>query len=163
MDKKTVMVKNTTNGRVGIDLPDLSFRRTWERKGAQKPVDISILEQAIYDPGVEYLFKEGILYIEDMDVKIALGLEAETAKAPENIIVLNDQQKTRYLTVAPVHEFKQLIGKLSYEQIHELAQFAIEKEYTNFDKCEILQKTVGIDVIKAIQLNRQNAEDTKEG
>lgn len=163
MEKKVVMVKNTTNGRVGIDIPDLNFRRTWEKKNAIKPVDLEVLTQAIYDPGVEYLFKEGILYIDDMAVKIELGLEAPEAKAPEAIIILDDKQKTRYLTVAPLIEFKQMLGKLSYEQIHDLAQFAIDKEYTNFDKCEIIKKTIGIDIIKAIQLNRQNAEEVKEG
>ena len=162
MDKKVVMVKNTINSRVGIDIPDLNFRRTWEKKNAVKPVDFEILSQAIYDPGVEYLFKEGILYIEDMDVKIALGLESEGAKEPE-IVVLSDQQKTRYLKVTPLIEFKQLIGKLPYEQIHDLAQFAIEHEYTDFDKCEIIKSIIGIDIIKAIQLNRQNAEEVKEG
>ena len=49
MEKKVVMVKNTTNGRVGIDIPDLNFRRTWEKKNAVKPVDLEVLTQMYFE------------------------------------------------------------------------------------------------------------------
>ena len=104
MNKK-VIIENKINSRVVIDVPSLNLRRIWESKGAKKPIDLAILEQAIYDPGVEYLFKEGILYIEDMDAKIQLGLEDEGATKPTNIVILSDLDKKKYLPVIKLDDF----------------------------------------------------------
>ena len=158
MENKKVMVVSKANGRIGVNLPDLHFRMIWEKKGARKPVSFEVLEQAIYDQGVENMFREGMLYIEDMEVKIALGLEPEDAKEPQNIIVLEDKQKERYLTLLPKRDFEEMIAKLSYEQIQDLADYAIEHEHINMEKCEILKKKTGIDVVRAVQLNRLNKE-----
>ena len=61
MENKKVMLINMVNRRVGIDVPDLRLSRVWERKGAKKPIDLDVLKEAFYDPGVEYLLREGIL------------------------------------------------------------------------------------------------------
>ena len=158
MENKQVLVENLSNGRVGINIPDLRLKRIWERKGVKKPIDFETLQQAIYDPGVEFMFKEGILYIDDMDVKIALGLEPEDAKEPENIIILSDQQKRRLLTVAPIQELKDMMNKISNEQKQSLVDFAIENELTNMDRCEILKQFTQVNVIRAVELNRKNKE-----
>ncbi len=158
MDNK-VWVINTTNGRVGIEVPELRFKRLWEKKGSKKPIDLEILKELIYDPGVEYMFKEGILFIEDMKVKQILGLEPEDAKEPENIIILSDTQKKRLLGPAPIQELKDVVKKLSKEQVKDLVDFAIINEVTNLDKCEFLKSITNIDIIKAIQLNRQDKEE----
>ncbi len=157
-NNKKVMIKNLSNGRVGINIPDMHLKRIWEKKGAVKPIDFDILKEIIYDPGVDYMFKEGILYIDDMNVKVELGLEPEEAKEPVNIIVLTDAQKRRYMTVAPIQELKELLKKLSYEQIQELAQYAIENELINIDRCELIKSAIQIDIIKAVQFNRDNKE-----
>lgn len=159
MANQKVLVKNLTNGRVGIDIPTLNFRRIWEKKGAVKPVDFDVLQEIIYDPGVEYMFKEGILYIDDMATKIKLGLEPEDTTEPVNIIVLTDTQKKRYLTVAPIFELKELLTKMSYEQIQDLAQFAIENELIDIDRCDLIKEAIQVDIIKAVQFNRENKEE----
>ena len=66
-----VKIKNTTSGRIGINIPDLKLSRIWERKNVVKVIDFSDLEQAMYDPGVEYMIRQGMVEIEDMEVKIA--------------------------------------------------------------------------------------------
>ena len=38
MENKKVMVKSEVMGRIGINLPDLKLRRTWERKGVVRPI-----------------------------------------------------------------------------------------------------------------------------
>ena len=75
MENRKVIIENMTNSRVGIDIPELRLMRIWEKKGVKKPVDFDVLKEAIYNEGVEYMFKTGILYIDDIDVKIELGLE----------------------------------------------------------------------------------------
>lgn len=157
MENKKVMLINMVNRRVGIDVPDLRLSRVWERKGAKKPIDLDVLKEAFYDPGVEYLLREGILYIEDMDVKIELGLE-EDASSP-TIIILNEDELKRYLTVMPVFEFRAKVNELGREQKLSLVDYAIENEHTNYEKCEILKELVEVDIIRAIQLKRDAERD----
>lgn len=152
-----VKVVNLISGKVSLDMPDIRLNRMWEKKGAVKTIPYDQLEEALYDPGVEFLFKEGILGMEDMETKIALGLEPEGAEKPVNIITLNDQQRKRYLTVMPIAEFRQEIKKLPIEQVKELGNFAIANEITSdFDKADIIKDMTGIDIVKTIELNRQD-------
>ena len=160
MDKK-VKVVSLVSQRVILTVPDLRLRRVWERKGATMVIPFEQLEEAMYSPGVENLFKNGILGIDDMEVKIALGLEPEGAKAPVNIITLNDAQRKRYLTVMPVAEFKQKIKELPIEQINELAAYAIANEIMDYDKSDIIQQYINVDIMKAIELNRADRTDSK--
>lgn len=155
MDKK-VKVVSLVSQRVVLSVPDIRLRRVWERKGAVATIPFDQLEEAMYSPGVERLFTNGILGIDDMEVKIALGLEPEDAKQPVNIITLTDDQRKRYLTVMPLHEFKEEIKKLPIEQINELAAYAIEHEILDYDKSEIIQKYIDVDIMRAVKLNRDD-------
>jgi len=155
MDKK-VKVASLVSQRVVLTVPDLRLRRVWERKGAVATIPFEQLEEAMYNPGVENLFRNGILGIDDMEVKIALGLEPEDAKEPVNIITLNDDQRKRYLTVMPFHEFKESLRKLPIEQINELAAYAIEHEILDLNKSEEIKRYVDVDIMKAVQLNRDD-------
>lgn len=157
-DKEKVTIVSTVNGTVGIYLPDLRFRKEWTRKGMKVQVDKELLEDILYDPGSEYMFKTGMLYIEDMDVKKELGLEPEDATQPVNIIVLNDKDKERYLKNLPLHEFKEKVKELSVEQRRDLVDYAVEHEVISFDKNEVLEELIGLNPMKMIQLNRQNKE-----
>ena len=158
MEKK-VKIKNLTGGQVVVINDDLKVRRTWERRGAVKTIDFDILEELIYDPGVEYMFKQGILGIEDLEVKKALGLEPEDATEPVNIITFDDKKMDRLMTVMPLHEFKAEVEKAPIEQVRLLVEYSIKKEYTDFEKCEILKSLTQVDVINAIKLNRAAKEE----
>ena len=156
MENKQVMITNTIKSRVGITVPELRLNRIWEKKGAKKPIDFETLQQAIYNPGVEYLFKQGILMIEDMEVKIALGLEVEGAEP--TIIVLSDADLHRYLTTMPTFEFRNKVKELGREQVQALVDYAIENELTPWDKCDILKELTQVDIISAVQLQRAAKE-----
>ncbi len=153
-----VKVKSGVGGTIGINVPEIRLSRTWEKKGAIKEIDLEKLQEAIYEPGVQYMFEQGILIIDDMEAKIALGLEEEGTKEPTNIIVLTEEQKKRYMTALPITEFRRKVKELPYEQAVELAQYAIENSYASIDKVEVLKKITDIDVLKAIQLKRANEE-----
>ena len=157
-----VKVENLISSRVNIVIPELSLRRVWEKKGAVKTIPLDQLEEAMYNPGVEALFRDGTLGIEDMEVKKYLGLEPEDAEEPVNIIILNDQQRKRYLTVMPTAEFKEKLRELPIEQVRELAQYAIQNEIANFDKAEIIKQMIGTDIIGTIQLNKADQEEVKQ-
>lgn len=149
-----VIVENKSSSRVGINNPDLRFRRVWDKKGAKVPVDIDLLREALYDSGVQYLFEQGILYIEDMKAKIELGLEAEGTTIPTNIIALTDDEKKRMLGLMPIYDFKKKLEALPYEQYNALVEYAITNNIVNIEKAEILKKLTNIDIIKAIELKR---------
>ena len=70
-----VFVVSTVNGNVGFSIPELRFKRIWQKKKARFPVPKDVLREAIFNPGVSYLFEKGILYIEDLDFKKEIGLE----------------------------------------------------------------------------------------
>lgn len=161
MEEK-VKVKSLVSNRVFISIPDIRLSRVWEKKGTVKTIPFDQLEEAIYDPGVEAMFRDGILGIDDMEVKIKLGLEPEGATEPVNIITLDDDQIKRYLTVLPVHEFRAKLKELPREQITEIANYAITNEIANFEKSEIIRGITGIDIISAIKLNRDDLAAQKE-
>lgn len=158
MNKK-VKIKSLTNGQVVIKNDDLRVRRVWERKGAVKTIDLEVLEELIYDPGVEYMFRQGMLDIEDLEVKKAIGLEPEDATEPVNIIIFDEKKMDRLMTVMPFYEFKAEVDKAPIEQVRALVEHAIRKEHTDFEKCEYLKKLTQVDVINAIKLNRAAKEE----
>lgn len=152
---KKIEVVNTINAQVGIKIQDLHFNHTWLKKGDKFAIPFELLEQILFDTGSRNMFENGTLYINDMQAKIELGLEPEGAIEPENIIVLDDAQRKRYMTVLPVHEFKQKLADLSMDQATALAQYAIENKLIDFDKCDMLKTMTGIDIIKSIEYNRE--------
>ena len=160
MEKK-IKVKNLVNGRVGITLPDLRLNVNWDRKGQTRMIDFDTLQEALYDYGTEYMFKEGMLGIDDMETKIALGLEPEGATEPQFIKVLDDDQMKRMMTVMPIFEFKKELETIPREQILNLVDYAVQNEYSDIKKCDVLKEITGIDVISAIRLNREDKEPIK--
>ena len=159
MEKEKVTVISTVNGTIGIYLPDLRFKKEWTKKGQRHQIDKELLQDIMYDSGSEYMFKTGMLYIEDMKVKKEIGLEPDDASEPVNIIVLDEKQMQRYLTVMPLREFKDKVKELSIEQVKNLVDYAVEKENISFDKSEYLEKITGLNAMQMIQLNRKNKED----
>lgn len=157
-----IKVVNLVSSRVILTVPELRLKRVWEKKGAVKTIPFEQLEEAIYEPGVEALFTDGILGIDDMEVKKKLGLEPEDATAPVNIITLDDEQRKRYLTVLPMYEFREKLKELPREQIIELANYAIDNEIVNFEKSELIRKVVGIDILSVIKLNRDDKAAQEE-
>ncbi len=158
MENKKINVRSTVDSTVGIDDPQLRFSRTWDRKGTVRQIEFDTLRELSYNVGVWNMLRTGILYIEDMEAKIALGLESEDAKEPTNVIVLTDAQKKRYMTVAPISELKAICAKLSRDELNNLADYCIENEIVDLDRCEYIKKLTGRDIYKTVQLNRQDKE-----
>ena len=155
-----VKIRNTADCEVTVSITDLRFSRSWPKKNSVIPVDFAILEEGIFDPGFSNLINSGVLFIEDMDAKIALGLEPDGAQEPQNIIILNDSQILRLVKVDSFAEFEKELSKISNEQVNNICDYVIENGLMGIEplKADLLKKRTGIDVIKSIQLNRQNAE-----
>lgn len=158
-----VNIKSTVKALVSINVPTLNLRRSWSKKGAVQKIPFDVLEQAYFEPGVEYLFKTGVLYIDDMAVKQALGLEAPDAEEPTAIIDLTEEFMKKLLTGTALKDFREEVEKLSHEQIKELVNYAVEIGVTDYHRCKILQDKTGFDVMKAaVARKEEEAENAAE-
>ena len=152
---KKVKVKSLTNGTVVVNVPDLRLRRVWERKGAVKVIDEEVLQEAIYSPGVEYLFKQGMLQMLDEEVAEEISPELK------DVVVLDDTEMRVMLKAKPLGEFKAKLKELPREQIFALVEYAIQNEIIDMAKNDVLKAKTGIDITKAVQLKRQEQEKVK--
>lgn len=155
MEDRNIIIKSDITGRVNLFDPQTRMDITWERKGAKRSVSLAKLREAIWSTGVANLFIDGALVIDEKDAfKIAqdLGLEDSYATEPTNLIILNDAQRQRLMTTAPMSEFKETFETLNYEQRQNLADYAIQNKLINFDKCEYIKTAIGTDIIQAIKL-----------
>ena len=160
---KKVDVFSTISGQVVVEIPDMHFRAHWADKGAKVKIDEEKLEDIMFDPSVDYMLQNGILYIEDMDTKIKLGLEEEGTTKPTNIIVWNDADKKKYITLKPIHEFKEGFDKLSHDQQIAVAEYMIKNELVgSMEKADYVKKKTEIDIINAVRLNKESRESDKK-
>jgi hypothetical protein len=153
-----VNIVNTTRGSVFVEVREIPFRHDWTVQGAKFAVEHDVLEQLMYDKGFKYMIDTGMLYIEDMEEKKALGIEPEEAEEPVNVIVLTDKERRRYMVNLSLEEFKEKVRKLSYEQVTQLADYAVANRLADFDKAEFLKELCGRDILQAIRLSAQNKE-----
>ena len=129
--------------------------RVWNKKGQKLPVSKDVLREAIYEPGVEYMFKKGILYIDDMEMKIELGLEAPGTTTPTEVLPVDDKYLNRVLKLMPVPEMKAAIDKMSIVQKQELVDYASKQNDIQLDRLAIVSEKCNVDILKTIELNRQ--------
>ena len=150
-----VMVTSMVGGTISASALD---HRVWNKKGQSLPVSKDTLREAIYNPGVEYMFKKGVLYIEDMDFKIELGLEEEGTKEPTQILKVDEKYLNRVLKLMPVAEMKKAIDAMTLVQKQELVDYAVKQNDIQLDRLEIVSNKCNVDILKAIELNRQKGE-----
>ena len=153
-----VNVTSTVIGEVSVFQPSIPFRMSWPAKGSTRAIEEEIIEQLLYTPGFKRMIDAGVLYIEDMEEKKKLGIEPEDATEPVNVIVLKDIDKNKYMKAYTVAQFKDAIKKLSHDQLIDLADFAIENKIKKKKKSDILEKACGKNIIRGIQLAKQNKE-----
>ena len=153
-----VIVTSMVSGNVGLTLPHLRFVKTWPKKSTKLPIDKEILREAIYDPGVEYMFKNGILYIEDMDFKVELGLEEEGAKMPTAIVPLDEKYLERVLKRMPVAEMRKVIKEMNSNQVRELIDYACGQNDIQIDRVNAIKEITGTDLFKVIELKNLKGE-----
>lgn len=152
-----VIVTSMVGGNIGITLPHIRFNKTWPRKGTKLTIEKDILREAIYEPGVEYLFKQGILYIDDLSFKIELGLEPEGAEAPTHVAV-DEKYMTRVLKVMPIGEMKKAISEMNEIQRQEFVDFASSQNDISLERIKVVDQVTGANILKIIELKRLKEE-----
>lgn len=152
-----VIVTSMVGGNIGITLPHIRFNKTWPRKGTKLTIEKDILREAIYEPGVEYLFRQGILYIDDLSFKIELGLEPEGAEAPTHVAV-DEKYMTRVLKVMPIGEMKKAISEMNEIQRQEFVDFASSQNDISLERIKVVDQVTGANILKIIELKRLKEE-----
>lgn len=152
-----VMVTSMSNGKISIFCPDLRLKKDWIKRGQSIPIDKEVLAEAIFDPGVEYMFKKGMLYIENMQDKIDLGLEEPDTKEPTNILPMSESFMKRCLTVMPLVDLRITLSKLTNEQKKDLAAYAVQNELIgDLERADVINKACGVDLYNSLKLKRAN-------
>lgn len=162
MSERFVTLISNDTGIIIMNSDDLRIRLTFERKGAKKMVPFNDMRMMVYQPDIEYLLKEGMVIVEDMQDRIDLGLEQPGTTEPTEVIALTDEDRAYYLTKMTVKEFKEKVEVLPYEQMMSLIDYAIANKILNIEKARILKSMAGIDIIKAISLAEAANEPLSE-
>ena len=153
-----VIVTNMVGGIVGINRPEYRLVKTWPQKGAKLPVEKEALRQAIYEPGIEYMFKNGMLYIDDMAFKIELGLEEEGTEQPTAVIPVDEKYFERILKRMPLVEMKAAIKAMNETQVREMIDYVSVQKDVQMDRIKAIKELTGIDLFKVIELRSQKGE-----
>lgn len=157
-----VKVKSLVNGTVGIKDPDLRINRTWNKKGAVYSFEMEDLEQLMYDPGTEYMFREGILAVvgdNAKEINIQLGLQDEDE--PEKMFDFTDEKKKEIMAMK-MADFRKVVKELTHEQQHMLVEYCVDNKIRDYDRDMFLKDLTHIDILKAIELDEQDKEEVKE-
>ena len=152
-----VMVKSASDYTLVVNVPELSLHRTWKKRGAQYPIDRNLLIQAYYDPGVESLFRNGMLTTNDVVFLKEVGLMEEDGTS--EVSPLTEQMINRLIRNMPLGEFKMELKKLSRTQLEELADYAVEHyNELQMDRVDALSAATGKNILKAIEHYRKAQE-----
>jgi hypothetical protein len=158
--EKVVRIESMINAQVSIAIPTLNLRRSWERKGAIQQIEFRDLEMAFYEPGVEGLLRGGILYVNDEEARIALGLEDKENGI--SIIKMDAAKSKEVLEEMSLKDFKELLEQLTPSQIEDLADEAVKLRLTDLNKAEAIKNKSGINVAaKVLAAKEDDAEKAK--
>lgn len=151
MDKSLkINVKNTTNKSVLVILREQHFTRTWAPEATLK-VSYEILEEGVFDKGFRTLINKGILFIDNTEARVELGLQ--DPDVPSTITILNKSQMLRMLRVDTLAAFKTALQGVTKEQCLSLVDLAITEKVYDMEKSEVLKDLCGVDFIKNLQMN----------
>lgn len=156
LEKDTILkVRNRDNGSVGYRVPDLGIVRSFQ-KGETKEVTMEEMRKLSYLPGGDYILRNCLL-IDNADAVAEL---------------IGDVEPEYYYTEAEIKEL--LVGRGTLAQLEDCLNFApkgvldlvksiaVKNEINDLGKRELIQQKLGFNVSKAIEINKETAEDAPQ-
>ena len=140
---------------VGLNIPEFRISKRFTQEGQVALIEEEALAEAMYRRGTAKLFSQGILKIEGSEeFKLGAGLAEvnEDEEIVDTVLTLNSSQMLVLLKTKTLEEFKETVEKLSPEQLELLAGLAVSHKVTDYEKCKILRKLTGKDIMKTISL-----------
>ena len=155
-DKNRVLVTSHQKGELTIKYPDRHFVRTFANAGASHKIEADLLEEMIMnEPGVQYMFKQGLLSIADAADRVAVGLQDEVTD--EATPIFDRNLMTKMIKGMPFAEFKTNFDKATIEQKRLIAELAVEFRINDLEKATYIKTKIGIDVLKRIAIEIDKA------
>lgn len=161
MENRMVVFKSMVGKTVIVNEPAYGIRRVFPNKGAIQTIPFNIVEQLLWSNGFRNMLSTGVLYIENMQDKIDLGLEEPGTKIPTKIRILTDEQMLTLLKVRSYDDFVKELASLSLDQANAVVDYAVRTQTIDTQKVDYLKEVTGRDVIKIIARNKENAEADK--
>ena len=158
---RMVAIKSTVDRTVVVNRPEFGIRRQWVAKNQTQMIPFDIVQNLYFTVGFQNLINEGILYIDNMQDKIDLGIEDVGTTKPTRVVVLNDSQMLTLLKVKKIDEFIDELSHLPMSQAHALVDFAVKNEIIDKSKVDYLKQLTGRDIVKIIARNREAEEIDK--
>ena len=150
---ETIPVTSMVNCTICLILPEYHYERTWPRKGVTIQVRKDALVNSFYQPGVEFMFKQGMLYVEDKDTRVLLGLEGDEVE--KELIKLDDKLLSRIVKLMPISEVKTTLDQLTPTQKQEVARYAVANYGDlKMDRIELFKEALNIDIPKAVEMKK---------
>lgn len=156
--ERNVVVKSAVNATVSIVNPQYGLNKRWSRMGQSMQIPFATLEQCLWENGIRRMFDSGILYIENMQDKIDLGLEPADATEPVNIVVFEEKDMDYLLKEANLDDFKKKMISVPRMQVDNLIEYAIHNEFVDMGKIDFLKKLTGKDILAGITRKRDMRE-----
>jgi len=156
MEDSKIKVISAYDGRCGIDNSDLHLSRRWPGRGSVVTFTKEQLEELMYDPAFSAMVREGLLYIDNLEVKKEIGVEPEDAET-ETIILMDEKALSRFWKNMPLAQFKIEVKSLTRQQVVALAEYAIRHGSDGtIEKAEYLSEISGYHVLRGIELEKQS-------
>lgn len=155
---RNVVIKNMVSKRIVVHEPAYGVRRIFPNKGAVQSIPYQQMEQLMWSNGFRNLLLSGVLYIENMQDKIDLGLEEPGTETPTKIKTLNEQQMLTLLKIRDYDSFVNELATLSVDQANSIVDYAVANRILDSKKIDYLKEITGRDAIKILANQQQNKE-----
>jgi len=163
MSQKIKLVSRM-NRNIHLHLPEYRYTRDFDYEGQTHLIDKDILDQAIYNPSVMAAFQNGLLFIDDEDARIEYGLEVkdEDGQIEYEPISFSSEEIYEKLTTLSLAELKKIVEDLPRIQQDRFVDIAIEKGYMDYAKNAYFRRLTGRDIIKTIEMTKDEPEEEEE-
>lgn len=160
-----VKITNNTTGEVGYSIENRNVRRNW-LPGQTLPVTLEEIQEGLFNPGIDILFRDGLLLIDTVEHRVALGLASadvdEEKGTMSNIIdiegVYSKDEIIKALKSDKMIDIASILVKATPAIKELVVELAIDNEITDFQKTQLIEKHTGNNIITIIQ-NRKKLED----
>lgn len=156
IDKNTlVKVVNKYNGTVGYDVPDLGVHRNFY-PNESKDITFEELEKLSFAPGGDVILKDFLEITDENVIKYLFSKESE----PEYHYTKDDIKQL--MEVGTLDQFLDCLD-FAPESVKEIIKdMAVELPLNDVKKREAIQKQLGFDVTKAIEIKNTKYDGDNE-
>ena len=155
LEKNTIIkVMNRDNGTVGYTIPDLNnLHRNFQPK-EEKEVTMEELRKLSYLPGGETIIRDCLIIKNEEALK-----ELLSSVEPEYFYTEDEIKKL--LISGTIDQFMDCLDFAPAGVIDLIKDLAVKMEINDIKKREIILEKTGLNVTKAIEINKQTMEEDK--